>query len=147
MGENVHNRMGMVAYIRYKGGVQDDPELIEDHSQGDPVPVRLGAHRVPKGIEDVLFEMEVGEERTVHVPSERGFGVYVERDAQWYPRTLIPHGYDMNVGDFLPWTDPQNGLKKLVRVTAATEDGVKIDFNHPFAGKDLDYWVELVDLR
>ena len=53
----------------------------------------------------------------------------------------------MKGGDFLPYTDPQNGLKKLVRVIDATEDGVKIDFNHPFAGKDLEYWVELVDLK
>ena len=147
MDEKVKDRMGRVAYIRYKGGVPGDDELFEDHSTGNPVPVTLGAHRVPKGIENALFDMEVGEQRVIQIPSELVFGVYIEKDAQWYPRTLIPHGYEMKVGEFLPYTDPQNGLKKLVRVIAATEDGVKIDFNHPFAGKDLEYWIELVDLK
>jgi len=147
MEKGTKAEIGMTAFIRYKGGIKGDDTLVDDRSTGDPLPVLIGAHRVPKGVEDALCGMVVGEQKTVTIPPELGYGRYVASEADWYPRALLPNGYDMKVGDFFPYTDPQNELKKIVHVTEATEDGVKIDFNHPFAGKELEYWIELVDLR
>lgn len=141
------SRIGKVAYIRYKGGIKGDDTLVDDRSTGDPLAVRLGTGRIPKGVEEAVCEMEVGEQRTVVVPSELGYGVYVERDAQWYPRAMLDHGYDLHVGGALVWTHPESHAQRPAFVTEETADTVKLDFNHPFAGKDLEYWVELVDLR
>lgn len=147
MDDKARERLGMTAFIRYKGGIKGDDALIDDRSEGEPLAVKLGAHMIPQGVENAILEMEVGEQRTLDIPSELGYGVYVDKDAQWYPRSLIPRGYDMKLGDILTWTNPANQIRRLVRVTEATQDAVKIDFNHPFAGKELEYWVELVDLK
>ena len=45
------------------------------------------------------------------------------------------------------YTRPSDGLKLPARVVEETEDGLKIDLNHPFAGKQLKYWIKLEDLR
>ena len=147
MSEKGISRIGMVAYIRYKGGIKGDDSLVDDRSTGEPLAVRLGAGRIPKGIEDAVMEMEVGEQRVVEVPSELGYGVYIEKDAQWYPRPMLDHGYDLHVGGALVRTNPESHAQRPAFVIEETKDEVKLDFNHPFAGKDLEYWVELVDLK
>ena len=52
-------RLGKIAYIRYRGGAQNEPDLIDDRSTGEPLAVVIGEHRIPKGIEEALCDMEV----------------------------------------------------------------------------------------
>lgn len=134
-----------MAGIWYRGGAQGI-DMIDECSDGDPLVVTLGAGRVPKGIERVLFEMEVGERRHLKIPREQGYGFYDPHEARWYPRCMLDHGYDLGKGSILVWTNPEDHTQRPVRVIDVTEDGVRVDFNHPFAGKDLEYWIELVEL-
>ena len=138
-------RRGRIALIRYKGGARG-VDLVDDRSTGEPLRVILGAGKIPKGIEDALFSMEVGETRTIEVPSELGYGYYNEREVQWYPRSILERGYDLKVGSVMVWTHPEDHRQRPARVIEATKDNVKLDMNHPFAGKDLVYTVTLVDL-
>ena len=151
MSDSQFARAGQVAFILYRGGAkgddgQLDESLVDDNSQGQPLAVPLGMHRVPAGIEEALYEMEVGEERTLDIPAELGYGVYNQKEVQWYPRAMLPRGYDIKVGDILTYNFEPTKEVRPARVIEATEDGVKIDMNHPFAGKDLVYWVKLVKL-
>ena len=70
-----------------------------------------------------------------------------ENLAQWYPRLMLKDGQLLESGDFLYWTNPQDGTKAPAWVTETTQDQVRIDFNHPFAAKTLEYWIQLVDVR
>ena len=139
------DRLGRFASIRYKGGVKGE-EPVDDRSTGEPLRVLLGERQVPKGIEDALYEMEVGECRMLEIPCELGYGEYNKQGVQWHPRTLIPNGYKLEKGSVLTWTSPEDFRKMPVRVINATQDAVQFDFNHPFAGKTLEYWVQLIDL-
>ena len=51
------------------------------------------------------------------------------------------------MGSVLVYTRPGDGFKLPARVVDETADGIKIDLNHPFAGKELKYWIKLVDLK
>lgn len=140
------DRVGRMVSIRYKGGVKGE-EALDDRLSGEPLRIILGEGQVPKGIEDVLYEMERGEARIVDIPCELGYGEYNPLGVQWYPRTLVDGGYKLKRGSVLTWTSPEDFRKMPVRVIDATEDAVKIDFNHPFAGKTLEYLIELVDIE
>lgn len=145
-------RVGKTAYILYRGGAAGpdgelDESLVDDRSTGDPLAVRLGANAIPRGIEQAVYEMEPGEEREVTVPSELGYGVYNPKEVQWYTRVMIPRGDELHVGSVLVYTRPGDGFKLPARVVDETADGIKIDLNHPFAGKELKYWIKLVDLK
>lgn len=138
-------RFGNAAYVHYKGGIHGE-EPIDDRSIGDPVKIILGAGAVIPAIEDALSEMEVGEERTLIIPPEDAYGRHDEDGVQLYPRTMFSFGHELEEGDVFQWTNPASGMPIPVRVIEAHPDVIKVDFNHPFADKTLEYWIKLEDL-
>lgn len=142
---NGEDRIGRMAYIRYKGGVYgEDPHDIR---MDEPLPVRIGGGRVVKGIDNALKIMEVGDTVTLIIPPEEGYGAADPKKIDWYPRSIIPHGYEIKEHTFIMWESRDGLAKAPVWVAEAKEDVVKLDRNHPYAGKTLEYWVELVDLK
>jgi FKBP-type peptidyl-prolyl cis-trans isomerase 2 len=139
-------RIGRVASILYKGGAKGE-DLLDDRSTGEPLRVVLGENAVPKGIEALLYELEPGEEREIEIAPEDGYGYPSADGRQWYPRTMVHNGAQLQTGDVIPCPNRYDKRDTLPgRVVAATEDLVHIDVNHPFAGKTLSYWVKLVAL-
>ncbi len=138
--------LGRVVSIHYKGGVKgEEPEDIR--IDGEPLTVMLGDLKLPRGIEQAIIGMEVGEEKTVEIPSELAYGSYRPEFAEWYPRSIIKGGYNLKVGDVIFRTNPEDGTKQPAHITKETQDTVFLDMNHPYAGKDLVYWIKLEDVR
>lgn len=138
--------LGKIVSIHYIGGVKGE-EPLDDNMGKAPLTVMIGDMKLPRGIELALDGMEKGEVKTVEISPDLGYGEYREELAQWYPKIMLKDGYSLKAGDFLYWTNPQDGSKVPAWVTKTTEDQAKIDFNHPFAGKTLEYRIELVDVR
>ncbi len=138
-------RSGRCALVRYRGGaVGENP--LEDFSKGEPVEIYVGTGAVPPGIDDALYEMEIGEQVTVRIPPARAYGDHDPRGVQVYPRSFVVNGDKLAMGTVFTWTNPASGKEIPVRVIGATKDYVKVDFNHPLAGKEIEYWIELVDI-
>ncbi|MFB6204120.1 MAG: peptidylprolyl isomerase [Candidatus Nanohaloarchaea archaeon] len=103
-----------------------------------PIPVLVGYEYVIPGFEEEIEDMEVDEEREFTVPAEKGYG---ERDSdmvETYPEKEFQR-QDVNV---------RVGEQVMIgrrrgKVVSKGSGRVKIDFNHPLAGKDLDYWVHV----
>lgn len=140
-----HERYGKVAFIHYKGGVFG--EDATDIRMDEPVRVVLGMGEICPGIQDALYEMEVGERRILIIKPEKGYGEWDPKGVETYPRVMIPGGGDLQVGSVIGRQNPQTGLIMPVRVIDADENYVTMDFNHPLAGKTLEYEVELVSLQ
>ncbi len=140
MGEN--SRIGMKARVFYKGGITGE-EPLDDCSQGVPIELVLGVGDIPPGLDRAFLEMNVGEERTVVIPPSLGYGEHDKDGVQIYPRTLSPAFEGVGVGDIVSWTNPVSGRAIPVRVVDADAQLVTLDFNHPFAGKELTYWLRL----
>lgn len=140
-----NEQFGKCAYVHWKGGVKGE-EPADDRSQGAPVKIVLGAGQVCPGIEDVLSEMQPGEERTVVIPPEDAYGRHDPDGVQTYPRTFIPFGDELEEGDVFAWTNPASGQQIPVRVIESRSDAVVVDFNHPFADKTLEYWLRVEEI-
>ena len=138
--------IGSTVWFRYKGGVKGE-EPVDDHSTGEPFRVMLGTLSIPRGVELALMEMEKGEQKTVDIPPELGYGQYQSKQADWHTRAMIPRGYEAKTGDILYWVNPEDGKRLPVWVADETQDAILLDFNHPFAGRTLTYWLELVDFE
>lgn len=136
-------KVGSVVHILYKGGVKGE-EPVDDRSTGEPLVVMIGDLKLPKGIEEALIGMVPGEEKQVQIEAADGYGEYHEELAQWYPRQMLDQGYTLKVGDVMFYNNHDTNQRQPGFVTEVTDDTVKVDFNHPFAGKTLDYWLKLV---
>lgn len=139
---------GKTALVYYRGGAAGE-EVVDDHSpavQSEPERILLGSGEVPLGVSEVLYDMEIGEERSVVIPCEKAYGRHDPEGVQRYARMFVPGGDRLRAGIVFAWRHPVSGKDVPVRCVEATEDTVVVDFNHLLAGKDLEYWFKLVDV-
>lgn len=138
--------IGSTVWIRYKGGVEGQAPR-DDRSEGDPVRFVLGMSSLPRGIEEAIMTLGKGEAKTFKIPPKMGYGELQEKYMEWHPRPLLERGYELKKGSMLFWRNPEDGTKMPAWVREEKQDIVLIDFNHPFAGETLEYWIELVDYK
>ena len=138
-------RSGKCALVRYRGGPVSG-DIVEDHSQGEPLRIIIGSGQVPPGVEDILNEMEVGSQGEYVIPCAKAYGAHDPKGVRTYPRSFIKGGDRLEVESIIAWDHPISGQSVPVKCIAATKDTVTIDFNHLLAGQDLRYWFELVDV-
>lgn len=135
-------RSGRYAHVRYRGGILG--EEPEDIRWDEPAVIRMGTGNVIRGIDEVLYDMAVGESRTVVIPPEKAYGDHDPEGVRRYLRSDFPNGYEIGEGYVGSWVNPVSRAKLPCVVTKATQDYLQIDFNHPFAGKTLEYELELL---
>lgn len=118
---------------------------VLDTSRGaEPLACVEGAGQIIEGLEASLREMAAGEQRLVVVPAELGYGPREDALVQKVARTRLPVD-DLKVGDqFQTGPDRQ---APVVTVIALEGDQVVLDANHPLAGEELHFDVELVAVR
>lgn len=136
---------GKYALVHYRGGAQGE-ETLEDYSTGEPIEIIIGGGQVPRGFEEALYDMEIGESGTVVIPCDKAYGYHDPDGVQRYTRSFIKNGDKLEVGVIFAWEHPVSHEMVPVTCIDATESTVTIDFNHLLAGKNLEYWIELVDV-
>lgn len=136
---------GKIALVRYRGGAVGG-EII-DECLGEPDEIIIGAGQVPRGIEEALYDMEIGEQRDVIIPAAKAYGEHDPEGVVRYLRSFLADGDDLHLGDLVAWEHPVSKQVVPVRVVDETEETLTIDFNHLLAGQDLAYWLELVAIR
>ena len=118
--------------------------VLDTSRGGEPMPFLEGAGQIIEGLEEPLLTMTAGEKRTVVVPPERAYGVREAELVQKVPKARLPVG-EVRVGDqFQTGPDRQ---APVVTVVAIEGDEVMLDANHPLAGQELHFEVELVAAR
>lgn len=118
--------------------------ILDTSQGGEPLSCIAGAGQIIEGLEAELVQMAVGESRRVVVPPERGYGVREAALVQKVPRDRLPVD-DLRVGDrFQTGPDRQ---APVVTVVAIEGPEVLLDANHPLAGEELHFEVQLVAAR
>ncbi len=99
------------------------------------------------GFEKAVIGMEEGDDTTVEIPSEEAYGQRREELELEVSKSDLPDNIEPEVGMQLQMQQQENGQAVPVQITAVEEDFVKLDANHPLAGKDLTFEIELVELK
>lgn len=137
-------KSGDTVHVHYTGKLEDG--TVFDTSEGrDPLTFELGKKMVVPGFENAVTGMEVGEKKTVSFPSEEAYGPRMDQLVFTVPRENLPPGYDPQQGQMLRM-ETKDGRQMDVMVMEADDAGVRLDANHPLAGKDLTFDVELVEI-
>lgn len=135
---------GTVFDSTYEDNVCEDEECGCDEA-GGPMEITIGAGEFFPEIEQALLGMSVGEKKIVHIPAADAFGDYDAEKVFTAKRSEIPEDLQPEVGDaFTLGNDDNEEID--VTVIEVTEDGVTFDSNHPLAGEDLNFEIELVEI-
>lgn len=118
--------------------------LLDTSRGGEPMPFTEGTGQIIEGLEEPLLLMVAGEKRLVVVPPERAYGVHDTELVQKVRRARLPVG-DLKVGDQFQ-TGPDRSAP-IVTVRAIEGDEVLLDANHPLAGQELHFEVEVIAVR
>jgi len=132
---------GNTVSIHYTGRL-DDGNVFDSSRERDPLKFELGSGQVIPGFEDAVLGMEVGEEVTTKIPAAEAYGPRRDDLLIEVPKTQLPEEMEPEVGDVLE----ANAGGQVTRVVVAEieDDTVTVDGNHPLAGRDLTFDIELV---
>ena len=137
-------KAGDTVRITYVGTLNDGQTF--DSSEGrDPLEFVVGSGQIIPGLDAAIPGMEVGDKKDVNVPCAQAYGEHNPDNQQAVPRAQIPAEIPLEVGTQLQMQTPQ-GQVIPVTVAEVTEAEVTLDANHPLAGKDLNFAIELVGL-
>ena len=137
---------GDTVKVHYTGTLPDG-QLFDSSAGRDPLSFQLGSGQVIKGFDEGVTGMEVGEKKTIHIPSNEAYGDINEDLVINFDRKEIPAEIPLKIGTTLNMHQEGNGQVIPVVVREVTEDTVVLDANHPLAGKDLIFELELVDIQ
>ncbi len=130
--------------IHYTGKLDDGTQF--DSSRGrEPLEFQLGDGAIIPGFEKAVDGMEVGDSKSVTIPPEDAYGERHEQLVQDVPKSALPDEIEPAVGMQLQSQTPDGQVMQLV-VTAVADDAITVDGNHPLAGKNLNFDIELVEI-
>jgi peptidylprolyl isomerase len=140
----VKAKNGDKVIINYIGTLADG--RIFDTTNGKaPFGFTIGGDQVFSSFNDALIDMEVGEIKTVTILAEDAYGPYYDDLTRGMPRNFFPEGATIKAGKRYPMIH-KDGSPVMVAIKEVTDETVTIDANHPMAGKDLTFQIELMHI-
>jgi peptidylprolyl isomerase len=137
-------RRGDFVHVHYTGRLDDNS--VFDTSEGrDPLSFQLGKGQVVPGFDKAVSHMEVGQKKTVTIPAAEAYGPRIDQLTFTAPLENMPPGFYPRVGEMMG-LETRDGRQMDVVVTHVDEKSVKMDGNHPLAGRDLTFDIELVKI-
>ncbi len=138
-------REGDKVQVHYEGRLDDGTTF--DSSRGrDPIEFTIGEGEVVPGFEQAVTGMSAGEKRTTTIAAEYAYGERMDDLMFSVSRDQVPEGMDVKVGDQLSVGLP-SGETVPMQVAGIDGESVTLDANHPLAGKDLTFDLELVEIK
>ncbi|NVD45558.1 FKBP-type peptidyl-prolyl cis-trans isomerase [Qipengyuania atrilutea] len=125
---------------------KSDGEVVGNTQQVGPQAVELGSGQIFPQIEQALTGMEVGEEKTVSIPSDQAFGARNEQLVIDIPRSNLPPEPTPQPGMALQAQSP-DGQPMTLHILEVGDQTIKADGNHPLAGEDVTFDLTLRDIK
>jgi FKBP-type peptidyl-prolyl cis-trans isomerase 2 len=123
----------------------EDGSVIQSTTQKDPFQFTIGEGEVIKGFEQAVVGMESGQKKTVKINADNAYGPHRKNLLLDIDRERIPEDIEVNVGKMLK-IQQKDGTSTVVKVSDFSESKVTLDANHPLAGKNLIFDIELIDV-
>lgn len=135
---------GSIVSIEYT--LTDDAGTVIDTSVGkEPLTYIQGAGQIVKGLERELNGLKVGDQKKVKVSPEEGYGAVNEKAFQEIPREKIP--VEAQKAGAVLMTKSGDGRGMPIRIREVKDKTVVVDFNHPLAGKTLNFDIKIKDIK
>ena len=141
-GRNV----GKTCRTHYRGTFNDGTQFDSSYDRGEPLEFICGAGQMIKGFDATVADMEVGQIIDVHLMPEEAYGMADPNAIFTLEIAQLPGSEDLSVGQQV-YLSNQYGQPFPVKVTAKEETTITFDANHEMAGKELNFKIELVEVK
>jgi len=122
-----------------------DGAVVDTTKSGNPATFTVGDGNLLPGFEQSIFGLKAGDKRSVVLEAENAFGPYNPENIQTMRRGLFSRDMDLQPGLVVSFADKSKAELPGV-IKAADDDQVVVDFNHPLAGKDITFQVEIINV-
>ena len=138
-------KQGDTVKVHYHGKLTDGTTF--DSSEGrQPLEFEVGSGMVIKGFDEGVKGMNVGDKRTISIPADDAYGQKQEEMIIPFERKNFPPDIEPEIGMTLNMHS-EDGNELPVIITGVNEETITLDANHPLAGQDLIFDIELVDVK
>lgn len=135
---------GDLVMVVYQGTLEDG-SVFDSSDEDEPLAFVLGEDAVLPGFEKAVLGMEIGEQKTIRIPPEEGFGMREQRLVDRFSINSLPAGINLKIGSQLE-ISAENGTPFKAIVTELNAGNVTLDANHPLAGHTLTFHIELLTI-
>lgn len=126
-------------------GTYDDGTVFDSSVDRGPLEVTIGTGMVISGFDRALVDMEPGQKKTVNIPVDEAYGPRAEELIAEIKRDQIPAEISLEIGQQLQLSLADGG-EAIVMIVDLNDTTVTLDANHPMAGLDLNFELELVEI-
>ena len=140
--EKVEN--GKYVSVDYEGRLENG-EVFDSSQNSQPLEVRVGSGQIIKGFEDALLGMSLREKKVFTLSPEEAYGTRDENQIHTFSREEVPAEMNPQVGEMIGLQTP-DGQQIPATIAEADAEKIVVDLNHPLAGKELTFEVEVVNI-
>ena len=137
---------GQTISVHYRGTFDDGSEFDNSRNRGDAMQVEVGSGQLIAGFDAALLGMTVGEVKNIHLGADDAYGPFNEQAVQEAPKSVFPPEFIFKTGEVVQGTSPA-GEPIMAMILEEKESTVVLDLNHPLAGKDLNFEIELMSIN
>ena len=128
--------------VHYRGTLPDGTEFDNSHQRGTPLEFTIGSGQMIVGFNDAVIGMAEGEKKTFTVSPELAYGQRIEEAVQDVPRGTFADDFEFEVGGMIQGNGPRGPF--IAKIKDFNDETVTLDLNHPLAGEELNFEIELV---
>ena len=137
-------KTGDTVKVHYTGKL-DDGTVFDTSADREPMQFKIGEGQLIPDFEQAVVGMNPGDSKTVQIPSDKAYGPHHEEMVMVVDRKEFPEDLAPQVDQRLQ-VNQQDGQTFAVMVTDVSESKVTLDANHPLAGKDLTFDIQLTEI-
>jgi FKBP-type peptidyl-prolyl cis-trans isomerase 2 len=134
---------GDLVKVNYEGKLVDG-SVFGSSLEGEPLEFKIGDNNLIAAFEEAVIGMDLNESKTIEVPSKDAFGDYRDDLVLNVDRSQLPPDLEPKVGERVELM--RDEVTFTARITDVADDSITLDINHPLAGKDLIFDIELVEI-
>jgi peptidylprolyl isomerase len=127
-------------------GKFDDGQVFGSTMNGEPLELTLGGRKFIRCFEDAVADMEVGQKKLLRFPAEEACGPRKDELILRVDKANLPPNVDPKEGLTLNFKKPNGDVLIEATIAEVSQDSVALDINHPLAGKNLTFYIELVEI-
>lgn len=132
--------------VHYTGKITSNGQVFDSSVEREPLEFTLGQGMLIPGFEKGIIDMKVNEKKTLEIPKDDAYGDVKDDLFHKVNKEQLPEEIKPEVGMGLVSKNP-DGSEQQLRVSAVNDDHIVVDANHPLAGHDLTFEVEVMDIK